>query len=72
MVTAMLTPVPLQRRAEKEGAAVIPATVLVFRDQHKRQVDKYAIVQQTLWTFALQHREDSSCAACPWAERREG
>jgi hypothetical protein len=28
-----------------------PATVLVFRDQHKQEVRNYAIVGQTLWSF---------------------
>jgi hypothetical protein len=28
-----------------------PATVLVFRDQHKQEVQNYAIVGQTLWAF---------------------
>ena len=44
-------------REEKESAAVLPATVLVFRDQHKREVDNYAIVGQTLWAFAPQRTE---------------
>jgi hypothetical protein len=29
-----------------------PATVLVFRDQHKQEIRNYAIVGQTLWNFA--------------------
>jgi hypothetical protein len=49
-------PVPAPRE-EKESAAVLPATVLVFRDQHKREVDNYAIVGQTLWAFAAQRTE---------------
>jgi len=28
-----------------------PATVLVFRDQHRQEVQNYAIVGQTLWAF---------------------
>ena len=31
-----------------------PATVLVFRDQHKLEVQNYAIVGQTLWSFSPQ------------------
>jgi len=31
--------------------AAVPATVLVFRDQHKTEVRNYAIVGQTLWSF---------------------
>jgi len=34
-----------------------PATVLVFRDQHKQEVQNYAIVGQTLWTFAPQRTQ---------------
>ena len=44
-------------REEKEGVAVLPPTVLVFRDQHKREVDNYAISGQTLWAFAPHHTE---------------
>ena len=33
------------------------ATVLVFRDQHREEVQNYAIVGQTLWTFAPQHTQ---------------
>jgi hypothetical protein len=29
--------------------------VLVFRDQHRQEVQNYAIVGQTLWSFAPQH-----------------
>jgi hypothetical protein len=42
---------------EKQGEPVLPATVLVFRDQHKQEVQNYAIVGQTLWNFAPQHTE---------------
>jgi hypothetical protein len=41
----------------QQGAAVVPATVLVFRDQHKREIQNYAIVGQTLWSFAAQRTE---------------
>ena len=34
-----------------------PTTVLVFRDQHKKEVQNYAIVGQTLWSFAPQRTE---------------
>jgi len=37
---------------EKQGTPIVPATVLVFRDQHRQEVDNYAIVGQTLWVFA--------------------
>jgi hypothetical protein len=36
---------------------VVPDTVLVFRDQHKQEVQNYAIVGQTLWNFAPQHTQ---------------
>jgi hypothetical protein len=42
---------------DKERTEAVPATVLVFRDQHKLEVQNYAIVGQTLWTFAPQHTE---------------
>ena len=35
-----------------QGAAILPPTVLVFRDQHKQEFNNYAIVGQTLWSFA--------------------
>jgi hypothetical protein len=40
---------PPPHQAERTEAS--PATVLVFRDQHKQEVQNYAIVGQTLWTF---------------------
>ena len=46
-----------QETPEPEGAAILPATVLVFRDQHKLEVQNYAIVGQTLWAFAPQHQK---------------
>ena len=36
---------------EAQGASIIPATVLVFRDQHKQEIQNYAIIGQTLWSF---------------------
>ena len=36
---------------------IMPATVLIFRDQHKQEVQNYAIVGQTLWNFAPQHTQ---------------
>jgi len=35
----------------------MPATVLVFRDQHRQEIQNYAIVGQTLWTFAPQRTQ---------------
>jgi hypothetical protein len=34
-----------------------PATVLVFRDQHKQEIKNYAIVGQTLWNFSPQRTQ---------------
>jgi hypothetical protein len=51
---------PAPRRAsgsEKQGAPIMPATVLVFRDQQQKEIQNYAIVGQTLWNFAPQHTE---------------
>jgi hypothetical protein len=42
---------------EAQGAPIMPATVLVFRDQHRQEVQNYAIVGQTLWNFAPQHTQ---------------
>ncbi len=42
---------------DKERTEAVPATVLVFRDQHKQEVQNYAIVGQTLWNFAPQHTQ---------------
>lgn len=46
--SAPRTPQPVQ------SADLAPATVLVFRDQHKQEVKNYAIVGQTLWNFSAQ------------------
>jgi len=32
-----------------------PLTILVFHDSHRREVQNYAIVDQTLWVFADHH-----------------
>jgi hypothetical protein len=48
--------------SEPQGAPVLPATVLVFRDQHQREVQNYAIVGQTLWSFTPQRTEKISLA----------
>ncbi len=36
---------------------LMPATVLVFRDEHKQEIQNYAIVGQTLWNFAPGHTQ---------------
>jgi hypothetical protein len=40
---------------DKERTEAVADTVLVFRDQHRQEVQNYAIVGQTLWNFAPQH-----------------
>ena len=32
-------------------------TVLIFRDQHQKEIRNYAIVGDTLWNFAPERRE---------------
>jgi hypothetical protein len=44
-------------RHQPERTDPAPATVLVFRDQHKQEIQNYAIVGQTLWNFSPQHTE---------------
>jgi len=55
---------PPRRAAEStddsHASPIMPATVLVFRDQHKQEVQNYAIVGQTLWSFAPQHTQKIS------------
>jgi hypothetical protein len=53
-VYARLAPPPPREKARTEA---VPATVLVFRDQHKQEVQNYAIVGPTLWNFAPEHTE---------------
>jgi len=49
---------PVQRRQaappERDPDPILPATVLVFRDQHQQEIQNYAIVGQTLWHFTPQ------------------
>jgi hypothetical protein len=47
--------VPRQRQEERTEEAT--PTVLVFRDQHREEVQNYAIVGETLWTFAPQKKQ---------------
>jgi len=50
-----------ERRPAYDNASqpqdLAPATVLVFRDQHREEVSNYAIVGQTLWSFSGQRRK---------------
>lgn len=43
--------------SQPQGAPIMPATVLVYRDQHQKEIQNYAIVGHTLWNFAPQHTE---------------
>ena len=47
-------PRPAPQRMQPERTEPAPATVLVFRDQHKQEVKNYAIVGQALWAFGAQ------------------
>jgi len=47
---------PAPRPADDQAVAT-PATVLIFRDQHKQEIRNYAIVGQTLWNFATPRTE---------------
>lgn len=48
---ARLDPAPQTRAAAETPEPPGPATMLVFRDQHRLEVQNYAIVGQTLWNF---------------------
>jgi hypothetical protein len=50
-------PPPRQRSEHTELNEAAPATVLVFRDEHKQEIHNYAIVGQTLWNFNPQHTQ---------------
>jgi len=45
------------RSEHEELNEAAPATVLVFRDEHKQEIHNYAIVGQTLWNFNPQHTQ---------------
>ena len=51
-------PAPPLRQAERTQA--VSSTVLVFRDQHKEEIQNYAIIGQTLWNFGAQRTEKIS------------
>jgi hypothetical protein len=52
---AKTTAPPAPHQPERTVAA--PATVLIFRDQRKQEIQNYAIIGQTLWNFAPQRTE---------------
>jgi hypothetical protein len=43
--------------AREEHAENNPATVLVFRDEHQREIQNYAIVDGLIWNFTPQRTE---------------
>lgn len=53
---------PRSSQTESSVNAPLPATLLVFRDQHKEEVHNYAIIGPTLWNFSPQHTEKISLA----------
>jgi hypothetical protein len=48
---------PAAQPREEEHAQNDPATVLVFRDQHQREIQNYAIADGILWNFMPQRTE---------------
>jgi hypothetical protein len=50
-------PPPPSHQHEEDRKESVQPTVLVFRDQRKQEVQNYAIVGQTLWSFAPQHTQ---------------
>jgi hypothetical protein len=50
-------PPPREHREHEELNEAAPATVLVFRDEHKQEIHNYAIVGQTLFNFNPQHTQ---------------
>jgi len=50
-------PPPREHREHEELNDAAPATVLVFRDEHKQEIHNYAIVGQTLFNFNPQHTQ---------------
>ena len=49
-------------RQEAQPEPIISPTVLVFRDQHRKEVQNYAIVGDTLWNFAPARTEKIALA----------
>jgi len=43
--------------SQSQKAESVPATVLVFRDQRRQEVQNYAIVGETLWNFSPQRTQ---------------
>ncbi|HUO24812.1 MAG TPA: hypothetical protein VMU61_04040 [Candidatus Aquilonibacter sp.] len=51
------TPEPQPQREETHAESILPPTVLVFQDQHKQEIQNYAIVGRTLWAFSPQRTQ---------------
>lgn len=56
-IYANVGPAAPPRPRPLQTSEAVPPTVLVFRDQHRQEVQNYAIVGQTLFNFAPQHTE---------------
>jgi hypothetical protein len=68
---------PHSQSEDPAPAEMIPATVLVFRDQRKEEIHNYAIVGETLWSFSPQRTEkiplsDLDIAATSKANQERG
>lgn len=48
---------PRDTQSHDERAQTEPATLLIFRDQHQREIHNYAIVDGLLWNFTPQRIE---------------
>jgi hypothetical protein len=46
----------------REAVQTAPSTVLIFRDQHRQEIQNYAILGTTLWAFAPQRTQRISLA----------
>ena len=51
-----------QPREDAQTNPPAPSTVLVFRDQHRQEIQNYAILGTTLWAFAPQRTQRISLA----------
>ncbi len=51
------SPAPSSSTNDPQPAPIVSPTVLVYRDQHKQEIQNYAIVGQTLWNFAPGHTQ---------------
>ena len=54
---------PRARTSQAKKARNEPQTVLVFRDQHQREIQNYAIVDGMIWNFTAARTEKIPLAA---------